>query len=249
MTEFWLISAPGEKTCQQTWDKLMLATTRPNNLSANNKFNIPDLKVRQDVTSKPPIRFPGFKRWCVVCPKLGGHAGCFGGPLRWTGQTGHLCWKVNDSSLSHWIFDSDAKPVTSLCAFLCASVVKKVAQYMADVLEDSRDKVQENLLANGGNGGRSPHSLVPVGQRQKEACRSILDWLIRCAINIYGWTVPMEMSSCRWFVLPSAVDLVTYITRFQWDMAKYPIKQSLKNISEIISKVSRLWQTLLATFA
>lgn len=39
------------------------------------------------------------------------------------------------------------------------------------------------------------------------------------------------------FILPSAVDLVTYITRFQWDMAKYPIKQSLKNISEIISKV------------
>lgn len=38
----------------------------------------------------------------------------------------------------------------------------------------------------------------------------------------------------------SSVDLVTYITRFQWDMAKYPIKQSLKNISEIISKVC--WQ-------
>lgn len=34
---------------------------------------------------------------------------------------------------------------------LCYSVVKKVAQYMADVLEDSRDKVQENLLANGGD--------------------------------------------------------------------------------------------------
>uniref|UniRef100_A0A8C2JJZ4 V-type proton ATPase subunit C n=1 Tax=Cyprinus carpio TaxID=7962 RepID=A0A8C2JJZ4_CYPCA len=61
------------------------------------------------------------------------------------------------------------------------SVVRKVAQYMADVLEDSRDKVQENLLANG-------------------------------------------------------VDLVTYVTRFHWDMAKYPIKQSLKNISEIMSK-------------
>uniref|UniRef100_A0AAR2L113 V-type proton ATPase subunit C n=1 Tax=Pygocentrus nattereri TaxID=42514 RepID=A0AAR2L113_PYGNA len=61
------------------------------------------------------------------------------------------------------------------------SVVKKLAQYMSDVLEDSRDKVQENLLANG-------------------------------------------------------VDLNTYVTRFQWDMAKYPIKQSLKNISEIVSK-------------
>lgn len=36
-----------------------------------------------------------------------------------------------------------------VCDAVC-SVVKKVAQYMADVLEDSRDKVQENLLANGG---------------------------------------------------------------------------------------------------
>lgn len=45
MTEFWLISAPGDKTCQQTWDKMMAATTRTNNLSTNHKFNIPDLKV------------------------------------------------------------------------------------------------------------------------------------------------------------------------------------------------------------
>lgn len=41
------------------------------------------------------------------------------------------------------------------------SVVKKVAQYMADVLEDSRDKVQENLLANGGEPGTRP-SLDPA---------------------------------------------------------------------------------------
>lgn len=31
-------------------------------------------------------------------------------------------------------------------------------------------------------------------------------------------------------------DLPGYITRFQWDMAKYPIKQSLRNIADIISK-------------
>lgn len=37
------------------------------------------------------------------------------------------------------------------------SVVKKVAQYMADVLEDSRDKVQENLLANGGEASDTAH--------------------------------------------------------------------------------------------
>ncbi|KAI4888803.1 hypothetical protein NFI96_026071 [Prochilodus magdalenae] len=129
MTEFWLISAPGEKTCQQTWDKLMMATTRTNNLSTNNKFNIPDLKV---------------------------------------------------GTLDVLVGLSDE--LAKLDSFV-ESVVKKVAQYMADVLEDSRDKVQENLLANG-------------------------------------------------------VDLITYITRFQWDMAKYPIKQSLKNISEIVSKAS-----------
>uniref|UniRef100_A0A8C9XTL1 V-type proton ATPase subunit C n=1 Tax=Sander lucioperca TaxID=283035 RepID=A0A8C9XTL1_SANLU len=127
MTEFWLISAPGEKTCQQTWDIMMAATTRTNNLSTNHKFNIPDLKV---------------------------------------------------GTLDVLVGLSDE--LAKLDSFV-ESVVKKVAQYMADVLEDSRDKVQENLLANG-------------------------------------------------------VDLVTYITRFQWDMAKYPIKQSLKNIAEIISK-------------
>lgn len=34
----------------------------------------------------------------------------------------------------------------------------------------------------------------------------------------------------------SAADLPSYLTRFQWDIAKYPIKQSLRNIADIISK-------------
>ncbi|NXN60558.1 VATC1 ATPase, partial [Rynchops niger] len=96
MTEFWLISAPGEKTCQQTWEKLHAATTKNNNLSTNSKFNIPDLKV---------------------------------------------------GTLDVLVGLSDE--LAKLDAFV-ESVVKKVAQYMADVLEDSKDKVQENLLANGG---------------------------------------------------------------------------------------------------
>ena len=60
-------------------------------------------------------------------------------------------------------------------------ITRKVANYLGDVLEDQRDKLVENLLANG-------------------------------------------------------VDLATYVTQFRWDMAKYPIKQSLKNLSDIISK-------------
>lgn len=42
------------------------------------------------------------------------------------------------------------------------SVVKKVAQYMADVLEDSRDKVQENLLANGGETAATAQGPIPL---------------------------------------------------------------------------------------
>lgn len=43
-SEYWVISAPGDKTCQQTWDKLNNAT-KSGNLSVNYKFPIPDLKV------------------------------------------------------------------------------------------------------------------------------------------------------------------------------------------------------------
>ena len=65
MTEYWLISAPGEKTCQQTFDRLnqvvfkqkhafsrslethdnLTQATSKNQLSTNWKFHIPDLKV------------------------------------------------------------------------------------------------------------------------------------------------------------------------------------------------------------
>lgn len=81
MTEFWLISAPGEKTCQQTWDKLMVATTRTNNLSTNNKFNIPDLKVRQ-ASETPRCGKVLVIKTLVFLPQTGWNAGCFGGSLR-----------------------------------------------------------------------------------------------------------------------------------------------------------------------
>ncbi|KAK9891236.1 hypothetical protein WA026_013549 [Henosepilachna vigintioctopunctata] len=60
-------------------------------------------------------------------------------------------------------------------------VTRKVATYLGEVLEDQRDKLHENLMANNS-------------------------------------------------------DLPSYLTRFQWDIAKYPIKQSLRNIADIISK-------------
>ncbi|XP_072015913.1 V-type proton ATPase subunit C 1-A-like [Amphiura filiformis] len=126
-TEFWLVSAPGEKTCQQTWERLNNATSKPQPLSMNHKFNIPDLKV---------------------------------------------------GTLDILVGLSDE--LGKLDAYV-ESVAYKLAHYLGDVLEDQRDKLAENLTANG-------------------------------------------------------VDLTSYITRFQWDLAKYPIKQPLKNIAEIIGK-------------
>lgn len=127
MTEYWLISAPGDKTCQQTWDTLNSATSKANSLSSNFKFHIPDLKV---------------------------------------GTLDQLVGLSDD--------------LGKLDTFV-EQVTRKVASYLGEVLEDQRDKLHENLMANNS-------------------------------------------------------DLPSYITRFQWDIAKYPIKQSLRNIADIISK-------------
>lgn len=127
MSEYWLISAPGDKTCQQTWETLDNITSKQQNLSVNHKFHIPDLKV---------------------------------------GTLDQLVGLSDDLGKLDNFVDT---------------VTHKVANYLGEVLEDQRDKLHENLQANNG-------------------------------------------------------DLRSYITRFQWDMAKYPIKQSLRNIADIISK-------------
>lgn len=127
MSEYWLISAPGDKTCQQTWETMNNLTSKQNNLSENFKFHIPDLKV---------------------------------------GTLDQLVGLSDD--------------LGKLDAYVEQST-RKIASYLGDVLEDQRDKLYENLQANNN-------------------------------------------------------DLTTYITRFQWDLAKYPTKQSLRNIADIISK-------------
>lgn len=41
-SEFWLISAPGERTPVQTWEA---CKSKTDGLSLNYKFNLPELKV------------------------------------------------------------------------------------------------------------------------------------------------------------------------------------------------------------
>uniref|UniRef100_A0A1B6CKL6 V-type proton ATPase subunit C n=1 Tax=Clastoptera arizonana TaxID=38151 RepID=A0A1B6CKL6_9HEMI len=128
MSEYWLISAPGEKTCQQTWETMNNVTNKQNSLSINYKFPIPDLKV---------------------------------------GTLDQLVGLSDDlGKLDNYV----------------DQITHKVAAYLGEVLEDQRDKLHENLTANNG-------------------------------------------------------DLPAYITHFQWDMAKYPVKQSLRNIADMISKL------------
>ncbi|KAH7725399.1 V-ATPase subunit C family protein [Aphelenchoides avenae] len=122
--EIWIISAPGEKTPQETWERLQAATSQ---LATNSKFNIPDLKV---------------------------------------GTLDQLVGLSDDLSK----LDSAAEQTT-----------RKLVQYFAEVLEEERDKLVDNLT---------------IGNK----------------------------------------DMHTYITKFQWEGAKYPLKQSLKVLSEIIGK-------------
>ncbi|XP_066603639.1 V-type proton ATPase subunit C [Prorops nasuta] len=94
MTEYWLISAPADKTCQQTYETLNNLTSKQNSLSVNYKFHIPDLKV---------------------------------------GTLDQLVGLSDD--------------LGKLDAFV-EQVTRKVATYLGEVLEDQRDKLHENLLAN-----------------------------------------------------------------------------------------------------
>lgn len=94
MSEYWLISAPGDKTCQQTWETMNNVTSKQNSLCENFKFHIPDLKV---------------------------------------GTLDQLVGLSDD--------------LGKLDAYV-ENITKKVAGYLGDVLEDQRDKLIENLLAN-----------------------------------------------------------------------------------------------------
>ncbi|XP_075719999.1 V-type proton ATPase subunit C 2 isoform X1 [Rhinoderma darwinii] len=136
MSEFWLISVPGDKTNLAAMDRMTTVTSKAN-LSSNAKFIIPDLKV---------------------------------------------------GTLDALIGLSDDLGKLDVFA---ESVIKKIAQYIGDVMNDSAEKAQENLLANGGTKKKMKHMHI---------------------------------------------DLISYLSRFEWDMAKYPVKQPLKNLTDSLSK-------------
>ncbi|KAM6149700.1 V-type proton ATPase subunit C 2 isoform 1-T1 [Erethizon dorsatum] len=136
MSEFWLISAPGDKGNVQALERMNTVTSK-SNLSRNTKFAIPDFKV---------------------------------------------------GTLDSLVGLSDE--LGKLDAF-AESLIKRMAQSVVDVMEDSEGKVQENLLANGG---------------LKEKMKRL------------------------------KLDLTSFVTHFEWDMAKYPTKQPLVSVVDTVAK-------------
>ncbi|RLW12138.1 hypothetical protein DV515_00000707 [Chloebia gouldiae] len=180
MSEFWLISAPGDKTNLQAWERMNTVTSK-SNLSSNSKFHIPDLKV-----------------------------GTLDALVGLSDELGKL--------------DSFAE-----------SVIKKIAQYIGEVMEDSKDKVQENLLANGAEanfGVKMKDNLLIPDEILAERVGSLP--YDSCPLNVGDVDTAMALEERENTAM--AIDLISYLTRFEWDMAKYPIKQPLKNISEALAK-------------
>ncbi|KAH8297274.1 hypothetical protein KR044_009272 [Drosophila immigrans] len=111
MSEYWIISAPGDKTCQQTFDTMNNLTSKQHNLCSNYKFHIPDLKV---------------------------------------GTLDQLVGLSDDLGK----LDTYVEQIT-----------RKVAMYLGEVLEDQRDKLHENLLANNSPG--PPDESMPCRHHQR----------------------------------------------------------------------------------
>lgn len=136
MSEFWLISAPGDKENLQALERMNNVTSK-SNLSHNTKFAIPDFKV-----------------------------GTLDSLVGLSDELGKL--------------DTFAE-----------SLIKRMAQSVVEVMEDSKGKAHETLLANG-------------GLKEKIKCLKI--------------------------------DLTSFVTHFEWDMAKYPAKQPLVSVVDTLAK-------------
>ncbi|KAH1014909.1 hypothetical protein HUJ05_012717 [Dendroctonus ponderosae] len=260
MTEYWLVSAPGDKTCQQTWETMNNTTSKQNSLCTNYKFHIPDLKVGtldqlvglsddlgkldafvEQVTRKvasylgevledqrdklqenlmannnepPPKhnsrkRFPTHKRKQPSATRR--HMRVLG------------CGGACDGCLG--LLGASGRPPDRNC----------LKQTLHTSEASSGDEQCDETLNPKGD-FRSPSSLnskryptFSVGSQEAGAGRSSVQEDVEMDVE-------EESSPIHSQPLVGPADLPSYLTRFQWDIAKYPIKQSLRNIADIISK-------------
>lgn len=133
MSEYWIISAPGDKTCQQTYDTMNNLTSKQHNLCNNYKFHIPDLKVcllYSYVTEVQYICVYSYQHLTTIIKSL----------------------KVGTLDQLVGLSDDLGKLDTYV-----EQITRKVANYLGEVLEDQRDKLHENLMANNSKSSACHH--------------------------------------------------------------------------------------------
>ncbi|KPI98614.1 V-type proton ATPase subunit C [Papilio xuthus] len=262
MSEYWLISAPGDKTCQQTWDTLNNAT-KSGNLSVNYKFPIPDLKVGtldQLVGLSDDLgKLDTFVE--SVTRKV---AQYLGEVLEDQRDKLHENLMANNKSITNTQYRMPIHKNTLLGQIV--NVARAKVKRAVGLTRSPRTKsatptpsVRTAGETCGDPGGGEPpptptspvcdsaysdqHGCWPCEHHQHSEGEASQPSSGRCSprwdeeddderthhILTQGQDRPYPKPH-----IPS--DLPTYLTRFQWDMAKYPIKQSLRNIADIISK-------------
>ncbi|XP_015112199.1 V-type proton ATPase subunit C [Diachasma alloeum] len=324
MTEYWLISAPGDKTCQQTWDTMNNLTSKQNSLSLNYKFHIPDLKVGtldqlvglsddlgkldafvEQVTRKVAAylgevledqRDKLHENLMANNMDDGENTSLEGGPdtppntpvtpshKSMRDQQQHKPWKELDNN--------DREPAPSLGQHherhYSQSLHSHSSHYNHHDTQNHNSNADKRLTISQAGDNRAqnessiyscyhthwcaasaPSSPSPTPtptspsqsfsshcssdedktRRRGSQCHRKVRKLRRTTSSSsksyaddtdtshdeeHSEDQEQEQDDCG--ILPNPGDLPTYITRFQWDMAKYPIKQSLRNIADIISK-------------
>ncbi|XP_046752058.1 V-type proton ATPase subunit C isoform X2 [Diprion similis] len=313
MTEYWLISAPGDKTCQQTWEAMNNLTSKQNSLSSNFKFHIPDLKVGtldQLVGLSDDLgKLDGFVEQVTrkVATYLGevledqrdklhenlmannsqasmdGEISPLGGepdtppntpvtPSHKTSRERREQWQETEepgltASLGqhhrqrhhhhhnhdqnhhhhnhhqhHQHPSNSEKRSSSSSQGACevrtpndSSSIYSCYQTHWCAASNPPTPTPSPTLGSPSPCFSSEDENYDINDPQKPGRSGIVKKKRHASTNQQSDDNDDQEQDCS-SDLPSPGDLPTYITRFQWDMAKYPIKQSLRNIADIISK-------------
>ncbi|XP_055319370.1 V-type proton ATPase subunit C isoform X1 [Sitodiplosis mosellana] len=309
MAEYWLISAPGDKTMQQTWETMNNVTSKQNNLCVNYKFHIPDLKVGtldQLVGLSDDLgKLDGYVESITrkVATYLGevledqrdklqenllannspgppdydspeeSHSSDLGTTTAYSQHNHNLNNNHSSANLNH----SNNNNNHIHGGHHAVASDNKHEQYGSRQGSLSSERDCDSCACSGGNNsggnGGGSETESPNEPYTQTADNDVFDWWFHrnrsskksrsrsssqlfyngtnstyrsspvssCCGSSQGRSSPEVDLDGETIGEPphmplSPADLPSYITRFQWDMAKYPIKQSLRNIADIISK-------------
>ncbi|XP_037925241.1 V-type proton ATPase subunit C isoform X2 [Hermetia illucens] len=257
MSEYWLISAPGDKTCQQTFDTMNNLTSKQNSVCVNYKFPIPDLKVGtldqlvglSDDLGKLDayVEQTARKVATYLGEVLEDQRDKLQENLLANNSPGPPDENTHSELLGQSSNLSNSRDTCSPCQGSLTNSTGSEKEFDAQCVCDSENSSNEYndtfdwwfQRNRGSNKSSQSSSQLNMTSGANSTHRS--SPVSSCCGSSHGRSSPdVELNGDGVGEPPpmplSPADLPSYITRFQWDMAKYPIKQSLRNIADIISK-------------